>query len=53
MLYINGMQSLIRKGGPARAQNLVFAATNNLRERIGPLPVIRPFLQGFSLGADY
>jgi hypothetical protein len=53
MLYINGMQSLIRRGGKARAQNLVFAATNNLRERIGPLPVIRPFLQGFSRGADY
>lgn len=53
MLYINGMQSLIRRGGPARAQNLVFAATNALRQRIGPLPVIRPFLQGFSRGADY
>jgi hypothetical protein len=53
MLYINGMQSLIRRGGAARAQNLVFAATNTLRERVGPLPVIRPFLQGFSRGADY
>jgi hypothetical protein len=53
MLYINGMQSLIRRGGTARAQNLVFAATNTLRERVGPVPVIRPFLQAFSRGADY
>jgi hypothetical protein len=53
MLYLNGMQSLVPKGGTQRAQRLIIGAVKTLRNRIGDKPVIRPFLQGFDAGADY
>lgn len=51
MLYVNSMRNW-RVGEENRTFRLVFAGTNLLRERIGPQPVIRPFLQAFSRGAD-
>jgi len=53
MLYLNGMQSLVPKGGPQRAMRLIYSGVSRLRQRIGAEPVIRPFLQAFEAGADY
>lgn len=52
MLYMNKMSSYMAPG-PRRAERLVRLAVSRLRERIGPKPVIRPFLQAFERGADY
>jgi hypothetical protein len=53
MLYINGMQSLMPPGKTERAGRLIYVAVKKLRDRIGPVPVIRPFMQAFAAGADY
>ena len=53
MLYLNGMQSLIPKGGPGRAQRLIYGGVKTLRDKVGGGPVIRPFLQAFETGSDY
>ena len=50
MLYINSMRAW-NVGEPNRANTLIYGGVNTLRERIGPEPVIRPFLQAFSRGA--
>jgi hypothetical protein len=52
MLYVNGMSTWV-SGGANRAERLVYAAMSKLRERVGHGPVLRPFLQAFSAGADY
>lgn len=52
MLYLNSMRNW-RRGEQNRAYTLVHEGIRRLRERIGPLPVIRPFLQAFSRGADH
>ena len=51
MLYLNAMTDWNR-GRPNRARNLVQFGVARLRERLGPRPVIRPFLQGFENGAE-
>lgn len=51
MLYVNSMRHW-RRGEPNRAYTLIHDGVNTLRQRIGPTPVIRPFLQAFSQGAD-
>jgi len=52
MLYLNAMKTwghhLDR-----RAFGLVKAGVSSLRERVGPVPVIRPFLQAFDDGVDH
>jgi hypothetical protein len=53
MLYLNGMQSLVPRGSPARAHRLIYAGIKTLRGRVGNGPVLRPFLQAFENGADY
>lgn len=53
MLYLNGMKSLMSAGEKRRAERLVTVAVSKLRKRLGPEPVIRPFLQAFEQGADY
>lgn len=53
MLYINNMKSWSRGVSEGRAFALVNAGIRRLRQRLGPGPVIRPFLQAFSAGADY
>jgi hypothetical protein len=53
MLYINGMTQWVRDDGEGRAGRLMHAAVKNLRRRLGHGPVIRPFMQAFSAGADY
>lgn len=52
MLYVNGMGAWMRDGKGERALRLVLAGVRNLRRRLGHGPVIRPFLQAFSAGAD-
>jgi hypothetical protein len=52
MLYMDKMGNYIAPG-PARAERLVRLAVSRMRARIGPGPVIRPFLQAFQRGADY
>lgn len=52
MLYVNGMGAWMRDGKGQRALRLVSAGVGILRERLGHGPVIRPFLQAFSAGAD-
>jgi len=52
MLYVNKMGNYMAPG-PRRAQRLVNLAVSRLRGRLGPKPVIRPFLQAFERGADY
>lgn len=52
MLYVNSMRAW-RVGEQDRAFNLVYGGIARLRSRIGPRPVIRPFLQAFSRGADH
>ena len=51
MLYLNAMRSW-RVGQPNRAQSLVQSGVSALRARVGEGPVIRPYLQAFSEGAD-
>jgi hypothetical protein len=53
MLYVFGMKSWMRHKTVNRAGLLVQQGIKELRGRIGGAPVIRPFLQGFSNGADY
>ena len=53
MLYVNGMKTWMRRHTDRRAGLLVEVAVRQLRERVGPRPVIRPFLQAFPQGADY
>lgn len=52
MLYVNSMRAW-RRGEDNRTFRLVFGGTRRLRRRIGGVPVIRPFLQAFSRGADH
>jgi hypothetical protein len=52
MLYMNKMGNYMAPG-PRRAERLVRTAVGRMRGRIGPGPVIRPFLQAFERGADY
>ncbi len=49
MLYLNAMTDWER-GSRNRARRLVQVGVSRLRERIGPRPIIRPFLQGFENG---
>lgn len=53
MLYVNGMKGWLERKAENRAGLLVEAGVRILRERVGPEPVIRPFLQAFEEGADY
>lgn len=53
MLYINGMHSFLPPGAQQRAGRLIYLAVKTLRDRVGPVPVIRPFMQAFAAGADY
>ena len=53
MLYINGMNSFLPEGAQQRAGRLIYLAVKTLRDRVGPVPVIRPFMQAFASGADY
>lgn len=53
MLYVNGMKGWLSRKEQQRAGLLVEAGVRILRERVGPGPVIRPFLQAFESGADY
>jgi hypothetical protein len=53
MLYVDGMRPWMRNRTQGRAGLLVELSVHALRERIGPTPVIRPFLQAFERGADY
>ncbi|MEM1416388.1 MAG: putative glycoside hydrolase [Myxococcota bacterium] len=50
MLYINAMRTW-QLEHPERSRVLVERGVRRLRERVGPQPVIRPFLQAFSKGA--
>jgi hypothetical protein len=52
MLYVNGMKTWGR-GSQRRAGMLIENLTRTLRERVGNGPVIRPFIQAFSAGADH
>lgn len=51
MLYLHSMRDW-EVGRPNRAQRLVQIGISRLRERLGPRPVIRPFLQAFEEGAE-
>ncbi|HJL14825.1 MAG TPA: putative glycoside hydrolase [Sandaracinaceae bacterium LLY-WYZ-13_1] len=51
MLYVNSMTAW-RRGEDDRTFQLVFGGAWRLRQRVGPRPVIRPFLQAFEQGAD-
>lgn len=53
MLYVNSMKSWGNHGDPRRAYQLVSKGIETLRKRLGPEPVIRPFLQAFPKGADH
>lgn len=46
MLYLNSMRNWER-GSRDRARRLVQIGIQRLRERLGPRPIIRPFLQAF------
>ncbi len=52
MLYVNSMRAWRREENVNRAFRLVYDGTRRLRQRLGPRPVIRPFLQAFERGAD-
>jgi hypothetical protein len=52
MLYVNGMKSW-GHGSSRRAGMLIERLTGHLRERVGKEPVIRPYIQAFSAGADH
>jgi hypothetical protein len=49
MLYVNAMRTW-NLDDPLRSQTLVQLGVARLRERVGPRPVIRPFLQSFPQG---
>lgn len=51
MLYLNSMRDW-EVGTEERGRRLVERGVRALRERLGPGPVIRPFLQAFEEGAD-
>ncbi len=51
MLYVNAMKTWGR-GEPDRDRRLIEAGVTQLRHRLGPQPIIRPFLQAFAEGAD-
>ncbi|MDQ3034998.1 MAG: putative glycoside hydrolase [Myxococcota bacterium] len=51
MLYLNAMRNWER-GTPDRARRLVEIGIRRMRDRMGPRPVIRPFLQAFSQEAE-
>jgi hypothetical protein len=51
MLYVNGMPGWA-EDTPGRERFLVRTGVSHLRERVGPQPVIRPFLQSFPAGTD-
>ncbi len=51
MLYLNSMTAW-ELGTPHRARRLVQIGVQRLRDRLGPEPVIRPFLQAFEEGAE-
>lgn len=53
MLYINNYKSWTRRLNGSRAASFIYAGTSSLRERIGDVPVIRPFMQAFRTGADH
>lgn len=52
MLYLNSMTAW-EVGTEERGRRLVERGVRALRRRLGPRPVIRPFLQGFQAGADH
>jgi hypothetical protein len=51
MLYLNAMRDWER-GSHDRARRLVQAGVQRLRTRLGPRPIIRPFLQAFEQEAE-
>jgi len=51
MLYLNSMREWER-GTQNRARRLVAIGVSRLRDRLGPRPVIRPFLQAFEEEAE-
>ncbi len=51
MLYLNSMRNW-QRGASNRARMLVQRGVERLRERVGPRPVIRPYLQAFAKGSD-
>jgi hypothetical protein len=51
MLYLNSMRTW-HQGRSRRAYGLVRQGVSALRERLGPRPVIRPFLQAFERGSE-
>lgn len=52
MLYLHSMSDW-EVGEEDRGRRLVSRGVRLLRERIGPRPIIRPFLQAFEAGADH
>ncbi|MBX3249899.1 MAG: hypothetical protein KF901_22165 [Myxococcales bacterium] len=52
MLYINAMREW-EVDRPERSRFLVETGIARMRERLGPRPVIRPFLQAFERGAGH
>jgi hypothetical protein len=53
MLYLNSMRNWLKGTKEQRALRLVQSGVSRLRRRLGHGPVIRPFLQAYSRGADY
>ncbi|HEX7476302.1 MAG TPA: putative glycoside hydrolase [Polyangiales bacterium] len=53
MLYVREMRQWMLQVKEGRAGVLVERGVKSMRDRLGPGPVIRPFLQAFSSGADY
>ncbi len=51
MLYLNAMTEW-EVGTPNRAQRLVQIGIDRMRQRMGPRPIIRPFLQAFEEGSE-
>ena len=52
MLYINAMRAW-QVDAPDRSRRLIETGVSRLRERLGPRPVIRPYLQAFARGAGH
>lgn len=50
MLYLNSMRNW-DLGKPDRVYGLIYTGVSRMRKRLGPKPVIRPFLQSFRQGA--
>lgn len=53
MLYPNGMRAWMQDDPRNRPERLIALGISTLRKRVGDVPVIRPFLQGFPYGADF